>query len=174
MPAPPQTSTSSPCSPSSNSPAETRPNISQPASALSVQHQSSVTKNSTPQLATLRLRREMTQPTIGRVELVSSMDAPLEKLAANDTFPAQYRSNLTNTKQQTDIRNKSLRIIPSRLSADYFPVRHVSRTRVNDRLPSPKGKIIGIPLFLIHQKEKPTEIFLSDIYKLNSSYFIKI
>lgn len=143
-----QTTASSPISFSSSSPdtpAESRPAISHPASALAVQHPSFTEKKSTPPV-TLKLRREMTQPVLSRAELVSSMDAPLEKLANNDMFPSQYRSNIlgtkTNSNHQQDHRSRQVRINASRLSADYFPVRQVSRSRVNDRLPSPKGKLI--------------------------------
>jgi hypothetical protein len=142
------TNTSSPASLSSSSPntpaTEVRITMQHPASALCAQqHSSSSSKNSTPSV-TLKLRREMTQPALSRVELVSTMDASLEKLAGNDTFPPQYRTNIANTKlnqpNQSDLRCKQLRINPSRLSAECFPIRHISRTRVNDRLPSPKGK----------------------------------
>ena len=142
-----QTTASSPTSlPSSpHTLAESRPAVSHPASALGTQPSSSPAKNPSPPV-TLKLRREMTQPVLSRAELVSSMDAPLEKLANNDIFPIQYRSNIISTRgnqtQQTDHhRSRHVRINGSRLSADYFPVRQVSRSRVNDRLPSPKGKI---------------------------------
>ena len=147
--APSQPKAFSPVSLSSSSPntpaVEARLTMQHPASALGVQQQSSSSKTSTPSV-TLKLRREMTQPALSRAELVSTMDASLEKLAANDTFPPQYRTNLTSTKlnlpHQSDLRCKQLRINPSRLSAECFPVRHISRSRVNDRLPSPKGKQI--------------------------------
>jgi hypothetical protein len=103
---------------------------------------------------TLKLRREYTQPALSRVELVSSADFPLEKIAANDNFPNQYRTSIIAPKPyhnpQTDTRHKQLRINASRLSVDYVPVRQLSRTRVNDGLPSPKGtKIIKILFFFL-------------------------
>ena len=147
----PSSPTSLPAS-SPNTPAETRPTLSHPASAISAHHQSFVTKNSTPPV-TLRLRREMTQPTLSRAELVSSMDFPLEKIATNDNFPLPYRSNISSTKSnltsQSDLRCKQIKIVASRLSAEYVPVRQISRSRVNDALPSPKGKRIIFFLFIL-------------------------
>lgn len=142
-----QTTASSPTSgsPAPLTPGESRPTVSHPASALGAQPPSPPTKNISPSVS-LKLRREMTQPVLSRAELISSMDAPLEKLANNDLFPIQYRSNIVSTRaNQTHVpethRSRQVRINGSRLSADYFPVRQVSRSRVNDRLPSPKGKI---------------------------------
>lgn len=122
-----------------------------PASALDVQQQPSSSKSSNRSV-TLKLRREMTQPILSRAELVSTMDCPLEKLVMNDNFPAQYRSNITNIKlnqnHQSDLRCKPLKINPSRLSAEYVPVRHLSRSKVNDHLPSPKGnRIVFLLIF---------------------------
>ncbi len=131
-----QTNTSSSSSSSSNSPAETRPSASHPTSALGTTQHQSFTPKPPSHPVTLKLRREVTQPILSRVELVSTLDSPLEKIAANDNFPIQYRSNITNHKSKP----KNIRINPSRLSADYFPVRQISRSRVNDRPPSPKGK----------------------------------
>lgn len=175
-----QTTASSPISFSSSAPdtpADARPAVSHPASALATHHPASSEKKSTPPV-TLKLRREMTQPVLSRAELVSSMDAPLGKLA-DDVFPSQYRSNILSTKSnqnyQPDHRSKQLRINASRLSADYFPIRQVSRSRVNDRLPSPKGKIT-IDLsshFLFQSLTNLLPIYYSDEKKLTSS-FLKI
>lgn len=160
-----QTAASSPIPSSSpHTPGESRPAVSHPASALATQPPSPPAKNFSPPV-TLKLRREMTQPVLSRAELVSSMDAPLEKLANNDMFPIQYRSNIISTRANqsplTDQhRSRHVRINGSRLSADYFPVRQVSRSRVNDRLPSPKGKI-----FIDHFR-----LFLSENFHQNSSF----
>ena len=152
MSTPPQTNTPSPSSSLSNTPAENRPVVSHPVSALGTQHQTFTSRNPNPPV-TLRLRREFTQPVLSRVELVSSADFPLEKIAANDNFPNQYRTSVIAPKPyhnpQTDTRHKQLRVNPSRLSADYTPVRQLSRSRVNDCLPSPKGKKIKILFFFL-------------------------
>jgi len=159
--APPQTHLSSSSSSASNTPAEIRPVVPQSASALSMQHQT-VSSKASNSPATFKFRREMTQPTISRAELMSSLDYPIEKIAANDNFPNQYRSNITINKsyhnQQSDIRHKQLKINPSRLSVDYVPIRQISRSRVNDCLPSPKGKKIikffsfSFLIFFVHKK----------------------
>ncbi len=142
---------------SPNTPAEVRTGITHPASALGIQHQSSATKNPNP-VVTLKFRREMTQPIISRAELVSTMDYPLEKLVMNDNFPVQYRSNITSTKlnqnHQSDLRCKQLKINPGRFCSDYYPARHLSRSRINDRLPSPKGKrFVFLFIFFFYDKK---------------------
>jgi hypothetical protein len=140
--APLQTNSSSTSPSSSTTPAEPRLVLSHPSSALGTQQQSISSKNSIHPVS-LRLRREMTQPVLNRVELISSLDSPLEKIAANDSLPFQLRLNNTNKlnqNQQSDLRCKQFKINPSRLSVDYVPVRQISRSRVNDCLPSPKGK----------------------------------
>ncbi len=171
--APPQTHLSSSSSSTSNTPAEIRPAVPQSASALSMQHQtlSSKTSNSP---ATFKFRREMTQPTISRAELMSSLDYPLEKIATNDNFPNQYRSNIIISKsyhnQQADIRHKQLKINASRLSVDYVPIRQISRSRVNDCLPSPKGKKIKKIFFFFFIL---FSLLKNVILKINC-YFLKI
>jgi hypothetical protein len=89
----------------------------------------------------------MTQPILSRAELVSSLDFSHEKNVINENFPLAFRANLTSNKltyHQSDLRHKQLRLNPSRLPTDCSPVRQTSRSRVNDRLPSPKGKKITI------------------------------
>jgi len=148
VPAPPQLKALSPVSSSSsNTSPETRPVVSQPVGALNT-HPHSFTMKAPAQPVTLKLRREMTQPTLSRVELVSTLDNPLEKLAVNENLSTPYRANvkLAQNQHTTDYRHRQIRINASRLSAEYFPVRQVSRTRVNDHLPSPKGKQIDVYL----------------------------
>jgi hypothetical protein len=139
-----QTVLSASSSSSSTTPVEHRLVLSHPPSALSVQPQHPLlpSKNSNHTVS-LKLRREMTQPVLNRVELTSSMDSPIEKIAANDSVPFQIRlnhNNKLNQNQQSDLRSKQIKLNASRLSVDYGPIRHISRSRVNDRLPSPKGK----------------------------------
>ncbi|CAF2430806.1 unnamed protein product [Rotaria sp. Silwood2] len=145
--APPHTSSSSMSSSSlSASPAENRPILPHSASALATTHQSLFSKNSNSNTPiSLKLRREMTQPALTRIEVIPSSDSPLEKLATSDNFLFQYRSisnnnnnNKLNQNQQSDIRQKQLKISSNRLSVDYLPVRQLSRSKVNSGLPSPK------------------------------------
>jgi hypothetical protein len=173
--APPQTNYSSPSTSSSTTPAETLPLPPHPASALSTHHHSFSSKNANNPV-TLRLRREMTQPTMSRIELISS-DTPLGKIAANDSFPFQFRSNNNNINklnpnQQYDIRSKQLKISSNRVSVDYLPVRQLSRSKLNDPLPSPKGKK-KTPIFILIFSLIQKLLFLNSYLKINS-YFVKI
>lgn len=136
-------------SPLSTTPAETRSIFPHPTSALATHHQSHNSKHLSGSVS-LKLRREMTQPTLSRIEVVSSTDSPIEKLAANDNYLFQFRSNTNNSNpvyklsqtQQPDSRQKSLKANTNRLSVDFLPVRQLSRSKATNPLPSPKGKHI--------------------------------
>jgi hypothetical protein len=132
--------TGTPPSSSSTTPVEARP-LPHPASALSGNYHS-LTAKSAQSPASLRLRRELTQPSLNRLELISSSENVLDKSLIGDILPFPYRSSVkaTSSHAPLDIRSKIARANPNRLSADYFPTRQVSRTKVNDSLPSPKGK----------------------------------
>ena len=144
--APPLAAT--PPSSSSTTPVEVRPLLPHPTSALSANYHSLTTK-SAQSPASLRLRREMTQPSMNRIELLSSSENILDKNLISDILPFPYRSGLKVTSSQAplDIRSRAPKINPNRLSADYFPTRQVSRSKVNDSLPSPKGK---------HERDEPS------------------
>lgn len=130
-----------PPSSSSTTPVEVRPLLPHPTSALSANYHS-LTMKSAQSPVSLRLRREMTQPSMNRMELFSSSENMLDKNLISDILPFPYRSSLKVTSSQAplDIRSRAPRVNPNRLSADYFPTRQVSRSKVNDSLPSPKGK----------------------------------
>ena len=141
--------TSTPMSSSlSTTPAETRPVLPHSASTFPEQHHSFSAKN--PNIpASLKLRREMTQPALHRIEFVPSSDSPIEKPAINDNYLFHYRSNINNINtshhrlnqnQQIDVRQKQGRINPTHLSIDYLPFRQISKSKVNNPLPSPRGK----------------------------------
>ncbi|CAF0803535.1 unnamed protein product [Rotaria sordida] len=147
---PPKTSSSSISSSLSATPAENRPVPPHSASALAT-HQSFSSKTpNTP--VSLKLRREMTQPALTRVELNPSSDSPIEKLATNDNFVFQFRSmsNNNNNKlsqnQQPDLRQKPLKISPHRLSVESLPIRQLSRSKVNNGLSSPKDLIASFDI----------------------------
>ena len=138
----PQATSSTPPSSSSTTPAEARPLLPHPSSALSA-HYHSFTAKSPHSPASLRLRREMTQPSLNRLELMSASDNLLDRNhLLGDILPFPYRSNVKSNPGQAplDIRSKTSKTNPTRLSADYFPTRQVSRSKANDSLPSPKGK----------------------------------
>ncbi|CAF0755371.1 unnamed protein product [Adineta steineri] len=91
-------------------------------------------------LASLRLRREMSQPALSRVELTCSTDSSSEKNGTNDNLSLHSRPNVNyRLSQQPDIRQKQYKLNPARLSIEYLPVRQISRSRVYDNPPSPKG-----------------------------------
>ncbi|CAF1316316.1 unnamed protein product, partial [Didymodactylos carnosus] len=113
--------------------------------------------SNTESRVTLKLRREMTQPTLARVELLSN--SPLETLAFSQSADDNYHQyNQINGKnfaklfrtQQNDplhsIQPAKLKTNPSRMFIDSLPVRQLSRTKVNDRLPSPKDLITSFDL----------------------------
>lgn len=132
----------SPHSSPSTPPAENPVILPHPSSALSAQYHSMTVKSSSSP-ASLRLRREMTQPVLNRIELFSSTDCPMEKMASNDAVAIPYRTSLkiNGSQPPIEIRPKLLKSTSTRLSAEYLPGRQVSRSKiVTDRLPSPKGK----------------------------------
>lgn len=132
----------SPHSSHSTTPAEPPPIVPHPSSALSAQYHATVTKTSNSP-ASLKLRREMTQPALSRIELFSSTDLPMEKLAVNDFVTTPYRASLkiNGCQPPIDVRSKLQKSNSTRLSAEYLPQRQTTRSKiVTDRLPSPKGK----------------------------------
>ena len=129
--APPSTSHSAPMTP-----AETRCVPSHSAGAMSIRQQPFVPKTPAPS----KLRRELTQPTLNRLELYSS--SPEEKQLTNDFSPFQLRSNikLQSPQRSVETRAKRSRINSTRLTVDHLPNRPVTRSILIDRPPSPKGK----------------------------------
>ncbi|CAF4348719.1 unnamed protein product, partial [Adineta steineri] len=134
--APPQSNGSSPESTTS---AE---NHSTPPSQTNNNHLSEnqlLSAKSFHNLASLRLRREMSQPALSRVELTCSTDSSSEKNGTNDSLSLHSRPNVNyRLSQQPDIRQKQYKLNPARLSIEYLPVRQISRSRVYDNPPSPK------------------------------------
>ena len=126
----PSTSHSAPMTP-----ADTRSVPSHSAGAIRIRHQPFVPR--TP--ASSKLRREMTQPTLNRLELYSSSS---EKQLINDFSPFQMRSSnkLQQHQRSIDTRSRRSRINSTRLTADHLPHRPVTRSILIDRPPSPKGK----------------------------------
>ncbi|CAF4970836.1 unnamed protein product [Rotaria socialis] len=135
----------------SMTPAENRPVLAHSASALATHLQSSSSKSSSSPVS-LKLRREMTQPTLTRIDVAPIADSSLEKLAASENYLFQFRSvpntntniitnnTKSNQNQQADLRQRHLKVTPARLSVDFLPVRQITRTKVTNALPSPKGK----------------------------------
>ncbi|CAF4699954.1 unnamed protein product, partial [Rotaria socialis] len=75
----------------SMTPAENRPVLAHSASALATHLQSSSSKSSSSPVS-LKLRREMTQPTLTRIDVAPIADSSLEKLAASENYLFQFRS----------------------------------------------------------------------------------
>lgn len=140
QPPPVMTPTSIPTadSPSSNGLAEVRQSQTHPSSAQNHSSNQKSQQNTTP---SLKLRREMTQPVMSRAEFMSS-DGTIEKIVEDELIPFPYRASLriNANPPPIDIRSKPSRTASNRLTADYFPPKTVGRPRINDRLPSPKGK----------------------------------
>jgi len=139
---------SSPHSSPSTTPAELPGLLPHPNSALSAPYHSTTTKTSTSP-ASLKLRRELTQPALNRIELFSSNDCPMEKMASNELLSVPYRSNLKINGGQPplEIRPRLSKTNSTRLSAEYFPTRQVTRSKiVNDRLPSPKDLLASLDM----------------------------
>ncbi len=102
-----------------------------------------ISSKSVQNLTSVKFRREMSQPVLSHVGLITSSDFPIEKLATNDSSPFQSRPNMNyrlNQFPQSDIRQKQIKINASRISVECLPIRQISRSRVNDPFPSPKGK----------------------------------
>jgi len=102
-----------------------------------------ISSKSVQNFTSVKFRREMSQPVLSHVGLVSSPDSPIEKLATNDSssFPSRPNMNYRlNQLSQSDTRQKQIKINASRISVDCLPIRQISRSRVNDPFPSPKGK----------------------------------
>ena len=146
---PPSFNISSPLSSHSTTSAENRSILPHPTSALSAQYHPTVSKSSHSP-ASLKLRRELSQPAMNRIELFSSTDCPMEKLIANDIVPMPYRTSLKINGSQPpfEIRSRLPKTNSTRLSVDYLPTRQTNRSKVvTDRLPSPKGKSLKIAFF---------------------------
>lgn len=178
----------------STTPAENRPNMVHSASPLASHAQSSNPKNSSSPVS-LKLRREMTQPTLTRVEVVPLADSPLERLAANDMYSFNLRSVPNNNNnpftvnnnnnnsfklnpsQPTDTRQRQSRMPSTRLTVDYLPIRQISRTKATNALPSPKGKkrkcIFSIPSAKQKSIAFPFNIIFTYKKEINSC-FLKI
>lgn len=142
MSAPTQSNLPSPSSSSSVTPAENHPTLAQRSTSRLTDNQV-LSSKSFHNLAALKLRREMSQPTLSRVEFNSSSDNPLEKASSNENSSLPSRANVIyrlSQSQQPDLRQKQVKLNPTRLSLENLPVRHISKTRVNDNPPSPKGK----------------------------------
>ncbi|CAF1148026.1 unnamed protein product [Didymodactylos carnosus] len=117
----------------------------------------SANSSNTENRIAVKLRREMTQPTLTRVELLSN--PPLETLALSQTVDDNYHQyNPINGKnfvkllrsQQNDplfsMPINKLKSTSSRISVDSLPIRQLSRSKINDRLPSPKDLITSLNL----------------------------
>ncbi|UJR37974.1 hypothetical protein I4U23_030656 [Adineta vaga] len=169
--APPQTNLPSSSSSSSVTPAENHSNFLHRASSRLTDNQI-LSSKSFQNLTSLKLRREMSQPALSRSELNSSSDNPTEKSSSNDNTSTISRTNIIyrlSQSQQPDLRQKQVKLNPTRLSLENVPIRHISRSRVNDNPLSPKGKRIdyfSIRCFIkrFHSKRKLIPI----------SYFLKI
>ncbi|CAF1538502.1 unnamed protein product [Rotaria magnacalcarata] len=158
----------------SMTPAENRPVLAHSASALATHLHSSSSKSSSSPVS-LKLRREMTQPTLTRVEVAPIADSSLEKLAASDNYLFQLRSvpntntntniitnnTKSNQNQQADLRQRQLKVTPTRLSIDYLPVRQISRTKVTNALPSPKDVKLpkSFPFYRQYQRTSSSSKF---------------
>ena len=120
---------------------EVRPIPTHPTSA----HQSSTLLRNPYAAPSLKLRREMTQPALNRVELTSS-ECPIDKMVDDDLIPFPYRSSLkiNASTPPFDFRSKRSKANANRLTVDYFPTKTVSRSKANENLPSPKGKHLSL------------------------------
>ncbi|CAF1079154.1 unnamed protein product [Adineta ricciae] len=156
MSAPTQSNLPSPSSSSSMTPAENQPTLAQRSSSRLTDNQV-LSSKSFHNLAALKLRREMSQPALSRVEFNSSSDNPSEKISSNDNSSLPSRTNIIyrlSQSQQPDLRQKQAKLNPTRLSLENLPVRHISKTRVNDNPPSPKGVKVPhqFPFFRQYQR----------------------